>query len=393
VDKIIEVNQEIIKNQLGEMVLTSVEDTLNALLDKEADRLCGAERYERTEARKDTRAGYYERDLATTAGKVQLHVPKLRKIPFETAIIERYRRRECSVEEALVEMYLAGVSVRRVEDITEALWGSRVSPSTISDLNKKVYGRIEEWRSRPLDKEYPYVYLDGLYLKRSWGGEVRQVSILVAIAVGIDGHREILGVSEGAKEDKEGWLAFLRHLKTRGLRGIRLFISDRCLGLVEALADVYPDTIWQRCVVHFYRNVFAVVPNKMMGEVVAMLKAIHAQENRDSAKKKAQFVVARLQEMKLPKAAEKVKEAIDDTLAYMSFPREHWVRIRTNNALERLMREIRRRTNVVGCFPDGKAALMLAAARLRHVAGSIWSTRLYLNMDLLKDMDMDQKAA
>ena len=190
-DKIIEVNQEIIKNQLGELVRTSVEDTLNAMLDKEADRLCGAERYERTEARKDTRAGYYDRDLETKAGKVQLHVPKLRKIPFETAIIERYRRRECSVEEALVEMYLAGVSVRRVEDITEALWGSRVSPATISELNKKVYGRIEEWRSRPLDKEYPYVYLDGLYLKRSWGGEVRQVSILVAIAVGIDGHREI----------------------------------------------------------------------------------------------------------------------------------------------------------------------------------------------------------
>ena len=392
-DKIIEVNQEIIKNQLGELVRTSVEDTLNALLDKEADRLCGAERYERTEARKDTRAGYNERDLATTAGKVQLHVPKLRKIPFETAIIERYRRRECSVEEALVEMYLAGVSVRRVEDITEALWGTRVSPSTISDLNKKVYGRIEEWRSRPLDKEYPYVYLDGLYLKRSWGGEVRQVSILVAIAVGLDGHREILGVAEGAKEDKEGWLDFLRHLKTRGLRGVKLFVSDKCLGLVEALADIYPDTLWQRCVVHFYRNVFAVVPNKMMGQVVAMLKAIHAQEDRESAMKKAQMVIAKLQEMKLPKAADKVREAIPDTMTYMSFPREHWVRIRTNNTLERLMREIRRRTNVVGCFPDGKAALMLAAARLRHVAGSIWSNRLYLNMDLLKDMEMELKAA
>ena len=160
--KVIEIDEARIKDHLGELVRGSVEDTLNALLDAEADQLCNAARYERTEARRDTRAGSYERKLQTKAGEAMLKVPKLRQQTFETAIIERYRRREASVEEALIEMYFAGVSVRRVEDITEALWGTKVSPSTISELNKKVYRHIEAWRNRPIEGDYPYVYLDGM---------------------------------------------------------------------------------------------------------------------------------------------------------------------------------------------------------------------------------------
>ena len=201
---VITIDDERIKNHLDRVVRGSVEETLNALLDAEADRLCNAQRYERSEARRDTRAGHYERKLQTKAGEVRLKIPKLRQQTFETAIIERYRRRESSVEEALIEMYLAGVSVRRVEDITEALWGTRVSPSTVSDLNKKIYGTIEAWRKRPIEGEHPYVYLDGIVLKRSWAGEVRNVSLLVAIAVNGEGYREILGICEGAKEDKAG---------------------------------------------------------------------------------------------------------------------------------------------------------------------------------------------
>src|ERR1700758_3973807 len=166
---VITIDDERIKNHLDRVVRGTVEETLNALLDAEADRLCNAQRYERSAARRDTRAGHYERGLQTKAGEVRLRVPKLRQQTFETAIIERYRRRESSVEEALIEMYLAGVSVRRVEDITEALWGTRVSPSTVSDLNKKIYGTIEAWRNRPIEGEHPYVYLDGIVLKRSWG--------------------------------------------------------------------------------------------------------------------------------------------------------------------------------------------------------------------------------
>src|SRR5262245_39732580 len=198
---VISIDDERIKNHLDRVVRGTVEETLNALLDAEADRLCNAQRYERSEARRDTRAGHYERSLQTKAGEVRLRVPKLRTQTFETAVIERYRGRERSVDDALIEMYLAGLSVRRVEDITEALWGTRVSPSTVSELNKKIYGTIEAWRNRPIEGEHPYVYLDGIVLKRSWAGEVRNVSLLVAIGVNASGYREILGICGGAKED------------------------------------------------------------------------------------------------------------------------------------------------------------------------------------------------
>src|ERR1700739_4736034 len=256
-NNVITIDDERIKSHLDRVVRGTVEETLNALLDAEADRLCNAQRYERSEGRRDTPPGHYERGLQTKAGEVDLRVPKLRQQTFETAIIERYRRRESSVEEALIEMYLAGVSVRRVEDITEALWGTRVSPSTVSELNQKIYAHIETWRNRPMEGNHPYVFLDGLWLKRSWGGEVRNVSLLVAIGVNEEGFREVLVVAEGSKEDKASWTAFLRHLKERGLEGMRLFVSDKCLGLVESLGEFYPEAMWQRCTGHFFRNVWA----------------------------------------------------------------------------------------------------------------------------------------
>ena len=232
-------------------------------LNKETESLMQAARYERSEARQGYRIGHYDRNLTTTSGDVTLHMPRLKGVSFETAIIERYRRRESSVEEALIEMYLAGVSVRRVEDITEALWGSKVSPATISELNKKAYVHIEDWRNRPLQGgHYPYVYVDGIYLRRNWGGEYENVAVLVAIAVNEDG--------------------------------------------------------------------------------------------------------------------------IEETLTYCAFPGEHWTRIRTNNVIERLNREIRRRTRAVGTFPDGNSALMLACARLCHAAGTQWGCKKYMNMKHLE---------
>jgi len=321
---IIRIDETQVKSHLGEMVRGTVEETLNALLDAEADRLCQAKRYERTAARRDTRAGHYARKLQTRVGEVKLKMPKLRRSTFETAIIERYRRRESSVEEALVEMYLAGVSVRRVEDITQALWGTWVSPATVSELNQKIYRQIESWRNRRLEGEYPYVYLDGIVLKRSWAGEVRNVSVLVAVGVGIDGYRRVLGVAEGAQEDKSGWSGFLRHLKQRGLRGVRLIVSDKCLGLVESAAEHFPQARWQRCCVHWYRNVFCQVPRRQVQEVAAMLKAIHAQEDRPAAAEKAEAVIRKLEAMRLYQAARIVREGYGETLAYMSFPREHW---------------------------------------------------------------------
>jgi putative transposase len=390
---IIQINEEQIKDHLGEMVRGTVEETLNAMLEKEAEHLVCAERYERTEGRKDTRAGHYNRSLETKAGKVNLQVPKLRHLSFETAIIERYKRREESVEEALIEMYLAGVSVRRVEDITEALWGTKVSSGTVSNLNKKIYGTIEHWRNRPITGNHPFIYLDGISLKRSWGGEVRNISVLVCIGVNQEGCREILGVAEGAREDTESWRSFLRYLKHRGLSGVDLIISDKSLGLVEVLGEFYPTAQWQRCVVHFYRNVFTVTPKGKRKEVAAMLRAIHAQEDRSAARQKAADVVKKLEEIRLGKAAIIVRDGIEETLSYMNFPREFWHRIRTNNPLERIMREIRRRTRVVGNFPDGESALMLVAARLRHIATTTWSTKQYLNMKRLEEIKTEAAVA
>lgn len=388
----IKIDEIEVKKHLDGLVRESVEETLNGLLDAEADKLCGAKRYERSEERVDTRAGSYNRRLHTKAGEVTLKVPRLRSLPFETQVIERYRRKESSVEEALIEMYLAGVSVRRVEDITQALWGTRVSASTVSSLNKKIYQRIEEWRNRELSGEYAFVYLDGICLKRSWGGEVRNVSVLVAIGIDADGYREILGVCEGAKEDKDSWLNFLRHLKSRGLSGVKLAITDKCLGLVEALNECFPEARWQRCIVHWYRNMLSKVPKGKMTEVAAMLKAIHAQEDREAALQKSASVAEKLRTMKLPVTAKLVAESAHETLGYMAFPREFWLRIRTNNPLERIMREIRRRTRVVGSFPDGNSALMLVAARLRHISGTKWGTKKYLNMERMQEMNKEAAA-
>ena len=256
----------------------------------------------------------------------------------------------------------------------------RVSPSTVSELNLNVFGQIEAWRNRPIEGEHPYLYLDGIWLKRTWGGEVRKVALLVEISVNADGYREIIGVFEGIQKDKESWLEFLRHLICRGFSGVRLVVSDKCLGLVEAVSQCFPKAEWQRRVFHFHRNILSKMSREKVSEVTPMLKAIHAQEDREAAKEKAEKVEANLVDMRLRAAAQTFRKGIDESLTYMAFPRGHWIRIRTNNALERLNREIRRRTRVVGNFPDGRSALMLVVARLRHVAATQWGSRRYLDM-------------
>ena len=389
-ESIVQFNESVLKGELKDLVRSSVEETLNALLDQEAEELVKAGRYERTGDRSGYRSGHYDRNFSTSSGNVTLHVPKLKGLRFETAIVERYRRRETSVEEALIEMYLAGVSVRRVEDITEALWGTKVSSGTISNLNKKAYEHIETWRNRPLSGEYSYVYVDGIYLKRSWGGEVQNVSILVAIGVNNAGYREILGAAEGMKEDRESWRSFFVWLKERGLKGVRLFIGDKNLGMLETLNEVFPESRYQRCMVHFYRNVFSVVPRGKIRAVSMLLKAVHSQESKESARAKAQEVSRKLREMRLPLAAKKVDTGIEETLTFMEYPSEHWSRIRTNNMLERVNRELKRRTRAIGAFPDGQSALMLVCARLRHVAASEWGTKRYMNMDHLREMEIEQ---
>ena len=384
-EPIVTFNEESLKTDLRELVRSTVEEMLNGLLDEEADDLVGAERYERTAGREAYRAGHYERKLATTSGEVTIRMPKLKGMRFTTAIIERYRRRETSVEEAMIEMYLAGVSTRRIEDVSEILWGASVSAATVSNLNDRAFEAVEEWRSRPLTCAYPYVFVDGIYLKRAWGGSFENVAVMVAIGVNDDGYREVIGAAEGFTESAECWRDFLSWLKAQGLSGVRMFTGDKAAAMTGAIAEVFPDAAYQRCTVHFYRNVLAKVPKSKRRQVAAMLKAIHAQESFDASTDKAEVVAATLEDMKLKEAARCVRDGVAETLTYTRFPMGHWRRIRTNNAIERLNREIRRRTRVVGTFPDGRSALMLVTARLKYVADSEWGSRRYLDVSLLDE--------
>ena len=383
--QILQVDQAMLETTLDRMVRKSVEETLNAMLDAEADEITGAARYERSGEWKAYRAGHYERDLTVKAGKMSLKVPKLKGAVFESAVIERYRRREESVEEALIDMYLAGVSTRQVDDVSQLLWGDRMPSQTLSDKLKKVYADIDEWRGRPLEQDYPYLFMDGVWHKRCWGGSVENVSILVAVGVGMDGRREVLSVAEGMKEDSESWREFIKGMLARGLKGVRLVTGDRCAGLVAAVNELLPGARYQRCMVHFERNILAKVNPKNRDWAADALKAIFSMESRDKALEKAESVAKDMEARKLREAAKCLREGIGETTTYLldDYPREHRRRIRTNNMIERLNREIRRRTRVVGSFPDGRSALMLICARVRYVTSSEWSTRRYLDMSRL----------
>ena len=302
-------------------------------------------------------------------------------------MIERYRRREESVEEALIDMYLAGVSTRRVDDISQLLWGERMPSQTLSDKLKKVYGDIDSWRTRPLEGECPYVFMDGVWHKRSWGGHVENVSVLVAIGVNKEGHREVIGVAEGMKEDRDSWEQFVRGMIERGLKGVRLVVGDRCAGLVSTVNSMLPKARYQRCMVRFMRNVLSKTPPSHREWASAALKAVFAMESRESALDKAERVATEMESRKLKAASNCLREGIGETTTYLlpEYPAGHRRRIRANNMIERLNREIRRRTRVVGGFPDGNSALMLVCARIRYVTANEWSTRRYLDMSRLDD--------
>lgn len=336
-EPIVTLNEESLRSDLRELVRKTVEDTLNGLLEAEADELVGAERHGRTAEREAYRAGHYDRGLTTSSGEVTIRMPKLEGARLATAAIERCRRREASVEEAMIEMHLAGVSTRRIEDVSEIPWGSSVSAATVSDLNEKAFAPVEEWRNRPLERAYPYARVDGIYLKRSWGGAYENVAVMIAIGVN-DGYREVIGAAEGLTESSECWREFLSWLRSRGLHGVRMVVGDKASGMVGSIAEVFPEAAYQRCTVRFYRNALAKVPKSRRAGVAAMLKAIHAMESRDVAEAKALAVADELERSKLREAAKVDRDGYAETLAYTGFPREHWRRIRTNNAIERLNR-------------------------------------------------------
>ena len=377
---IVSVDEESLKSDLRELVRKTVQETLNALLDEEADETVGAGRYERTAACEAYRSGCCKRKLVTTSGEVALDVPKLRGATFQTAVIERYRRRETSVEGA-------GVSARRIEGVSGILWGAGVSAGTVSNLNEKAFESVDAWRTGPLSGGYPYLFVDGIYLKRSWGGSYENVAVMVAIDVDSEGRREIAGCAEVFTESRESRKEFPLRLRGRGLSGVRLVAGDKSLGMLGALEEVFPEAGYQRRTVRFYRNVFGKLPRQKRTRVAKMLEAVHAQESREASEAKASEVAGSLESMKLFAAAKVVRGDCAETLAYADFPMHHWTRIRTNNAIGRLNRGIRRRTRVVGTFPDGKSALMLVTARLKCIVENEWGRRRYLGVSLLEEKE------
>jgi putative transposase len=371
----------------------STEAMLSALLDAEAVRLLRATRFKLPGGSLNAPAVAGGRQPGTDAARVSRPTSKARNLPTDAAIIQRYCRRESSVEETMLEIYHAGGSMREVEKITSALWGASVSPSTVCELNRKIAARIEAWRNRPIHGCHPYVFLSGVDLRRKWRGEAQTISVLVAVGVNAQGFREVLGVAEGAMEENPSWHGFLHSLKQRGLTGVELFVGDWCAGLAKSIAALFPGVAYQRCVLRFHRSVLSLVPLAQLPAVEEMLKAIHASSDGDAARAKAAQVVLRLRKMKLPDVAALVAQDVEQTFPYYSFPPEHRRNLRSNYLLDRIVREIRVRARGVGAFSDGQSAVFLVSARLRFIAATRWAGRYRMDMSPLHGLlDADARA-
>ena len=383
-DPIVSLNEESLRADLRELVRGAVEEMPDGLLDEEADDLVGAERHERTADREAHRAGRYERRPATTPGEATIRMPEPEGVRLTTAIIERRRRRETSVGEATIETCLAGVSTSRIEDAGEILWGSSVSAATVPNLSERALASVEERRNGPLGHACPHACVDGTHPKRAWGGSHEDVAAMVAVGVSDDGCREAIGAAGGLTESAECRRELPSWLRSRGLRGARMLAGDRAAGMVGSIAEVLPGAACQRRAARFCRNVLARAPESRRPGVAAMLRAIRALGSREASEAKALEVAAELDGMRLKGAARAVGDGRAETLTHTRLPREHWRRMRTDNAVERLSREIRRRTRVVGTLPDGRGALMLVTARLECVAESEWGSRRYPDVTLLE---------
>ena len=369
---------------LEDRVRDAIKGVLEQVMEEEMTAQLQAQHRERTERRRGERNGHYTRGLTTTAGQIeQIRVPRAREMPFLTEVFERYRRMTGSLEEAVLEMYLQGVSTRKVEQITGKLSGTRISKDAVSRIVARFDEVFAEWRGRQLDKSrsYPYLYLDATYLKARWAGAVRDVALLVAVGVNDEGYREVLAVEAAAGERTETWRGMLQGLGERGLRGVKLVISDDHESIKSATKVELPGAAWQRCVVHFQRNVLAHVPQTESKAVAADLKVVFQAARRETAEALAASFAKRYGDL-YPKAVASLGRGLDEALTYTSFPSSHHRLIRTTNGLERVFREVKRRTRVVGVFPNEQSAETLATAVLLRVSED-WSERKYLNMEPL----------
>ena len=365
---------------LREMVRTFAE----ALIGADADNVCGAAYGERSKERVNSRNGYRERPWDTRVGSIELRVPKLRTGSyFPDWLLGRRTRAEQALISVVATAYLLGVSTRRVEGLVQTLGIEKLSRSQVSDMAKHLDAEVAAFRSRPLDAgPYTYLWIDALVVKVREDGRTQNVSVMLATAVNRDGQREILGIDIDTAETGAGWLAFLRALVARGLSGVQLAISDAHGGLTAALAAALPAAGWQRCRTHFAANLLAKVPRTAQPVVSGMLRSIFDQPDAEQVCAQFDRVEAQLRE-RFPAVADYLCDAKDDLLAFSVFPTEHWTKIRSNNPQERLNKEIRRRTDVVGIFPDRSSAIRLIGAVLAEQHDE-WSVgRRYLSAESL----------
>ena len=356
----------------------------DALMGAEADALCGAPYGERSPERINTRNGYRPRDFDTRAGTIELAVPKLRSGSyFPDWLLEPRRRAERALVAVVAECYVKGVSTRRVDGLIKTLGIDGISKSQVSELAKSLDEDVAAFRSRPLDAgPYTFVWLDALSLKCREGGRIANVVAVIATAVNADGRREILGLEVLTSEDGAGWTAFLRDLVARGLSGVRLVISDDHQGLVEAIGAVLPGGSWQRCRTHFIRNLLTRVPKSAQGVVATLVRSIFAQPSAEEVQAQLLRVIEQLERL-FPAAAELLATAGPDITAFASLPTEHWRQIWSNNPQERLNREIRRRTDVVGIFPNRSAIVRLVGAVLSEQHDEWAVARRYMSQESL----------
>ena len=357
---------------------------INTLMSAEADAVCGAEYGARSAERTNIRNGYRHRDFDTRSGTLDVAIPKLRSGSyFPDWLLERRRRAERALTTVVATCYLLGVSTRRMEKLVESLGITRLSKSQVSEMAKDLDAQVADFRHRPLDAgPYTFVAADALVLKVREGGRVVNVHALVATGVNADGHREILGLQVTSAEDGAGWLAFFRDLTARGLTGVQLVTSDAHRGLVEAIGATLPGAGWQRCRTHYAANLMAATPKASWPWVRALLHSVYDQPDATSVHAQFDRVLDALAD-KLPRVAEHLEAARPDVLAFTAFPKEVWRQIWSNNPSERLNREIRRRTDVVGIFPDRDALIRLVGAVLAEQHDEWTEGRRYLGLDVL----------
>ncbi len=373
-----------VKLDVEARVRQGIKAVLEEVLEEEMTQHLEAGYRELTPTRRGERNGHYTRNLVTPAGKIErLEVPRDREGEFVTEVFERYRRMTGDVEEAILEMYLSGISVRKIAGVTEALSHVKVGKDAVSRIARRLEEEQREWRERSVEeKEYPYLYLDATYLKVRWGARVTSMALLACVGVDEEGFREVLAIEVAGTEKDVAYASLLRGLIDRGLRGVRLVISDDHEGIKAAVAGELPGAEWQRCAVHFQRNVLSHVPATSIGEVAEDLSAIFKVRRRKTAEALAKEFVE-LYGKSYPKAVSVFEVGIEDTLTYLRYPGSHHTRIRTTNMLERLFKEVKRRTRVVGVFPNETSAATLAT-EIALRSSEEWALRRYLTMDALE---------